>query len=93
MDETATTGQTAAAAPRTDTEKIILGIVREVLELDSLGIFDDFLDAGGHSLSATLCIARIKDTFGVDVTLDHFFFDPAHVAGLAAEIDRLRPSA
>ncbi len=43
---------------------------------------------GGHSLLGTQIIARIADTFGVDLTLRTLFESPT-VRELAAEVERL----
>jgi hypothetical protein len=80
----------AANQPRTETERIVFRIWSEVLKTDRLGIYDDFIELGGHSLSATLCINRISEACSVVLPLDLFFLEPAHVAEIAAQIDRLR---
>lgn len=79
-----------AAGPRTETERILAGIWSEVLKTDRVGIYDDFIDLGGHSLSATLCVNRIREVFSVALPLELFFLDPANIAELASEIDSRR---
>ena len=70
-------------------------ICHEVLELDDsaeIGVDDDLFDLGGHSLTITQMTARIREQSGVDVSLDAVFDDPT-VAGIVAEIVRLRAAA
>ncbi|SCG49819.1 non-ribosomal peptide synthetase/MFS transporter [Micromonospora halophytica] len=50
----------ALVEPRDDTERLLAGIWREVLGVDTLGIDDDFFDLGGHSMLATQVVARIR---------------------------------
>ncbi|MGW0433455.1 amino acid adenylation domain-containing protein [Micromonospora sp. NPDC003197] len=46
--------------PRTERERLIAGIWAELLNLDRVGIDDDFFDIGGHSLLATRVVTRIR---------------------------------
>ncbi len=78
-------------APRNETESKLAAIWAEVLGVDRVGSTDDFFALGGHSLNATRIVARILETFGVELT-HRGFFDAPSVAELAAQIDRLRPS-
>jgi amino acid adenylation domain-containing protein/FkbM family methyltransferase len=75
-----------SVAPRTPTEVRIAQIVADVLGCGSVGLYDRFFDLGGHSLLATSAIARMRDAFGVEVSLRDFFEDPT-VAGLARCIE------
>ncbi|SCG74711.1 non-ribosomal peptide synthetase/MFS transporter [Micromonospora coxensis] len=50
----------ALVEPRDDTERLLAGIWRDVLGVDTLGIDDDFFDLGGHSMLATQVVARIR---------------------------------
>jgi pyochelin synthetase len=56
-----------AEAPRTDRQRKLVEIWREVLGLSEVGITDDFLEAGGDSLLAARLVAAIKAAFGVTV--------------------------
>jgi amino acid adenylation domain-containing protein/FkbM family methyltransferase len=75
-------------APRSETEKKLAAIWRELLEADAIGVNDDFFDLGGQSLLAIRMVARIRDEFGVDVQLRNLFETPT-LAGLAEIIDGL----
>jgi len=75
-------------APRNEFEKKIAGIWEEVLGFEQVGIFHNFFDLNGDSLSATQVISRVKDTFGVDVPLKDFFVEPT-VARLAQVVKTL----
>ncbi|MFB9474180.1 amino acid adenylation domain-containing protein [Nonomuraea salmonea] len=87
-----------AAAPRSEGGALVEEVRRiwcEVLELDDVGTDDDLFDLGGHSLTITQITARIRESLGVDVSLDAFFDDPT-IQGVVEEIVRLQgdgPSA
>jgi len=74
----------------TETERRVSAIWSDVLKVDAIGVHDNFVALGGHSLAATLCINRISDMFGVELTVEDFFLDPGDVAAIASEIDKLR---
>jgi acyl carrier protein len=54
-------------APRTATERLIAEIWRDLLGVDRVGIHDNFLDVGGHSLLAMRVIARVAKKVGVRI--------------------------
>jgi acyl carrier protein len=60
-------------APRNEIEQKLVTIWEQTLELDRVGIHDDFFRIGGHSLLATRVIARITDELGVAVPLSQLF--------------------
>ena len=74
--------------PRTETEKALVAMWRELLVVDDVGINDDFFDLGGQSLVAIKALSRIRDTFEVDLPLRNLFERPT-IAGLAEVIEQL----
>jgi amino acid adenylation domain-containing protein len=63
--------------PRTPLEEEVARIWCEVLGIERAGIEDSFWDLGGHSLLATRVLARLADTFGVEIPLQTLFLAPA----------------
>lgn len=80
--------RTAAVAPRTATESLVMGAFREVLDGVEFGVLDNFFDLGGHSLMAARLMSKLKAATGVSLPLRNLFEHPT-VAGLAEVIDRL----
>jgi amino acid adenylation domain-containing protein len=74
--------------PRTDTEKAVAAIWTQLLNVHAIGINDDFFEHGAQSLVAIRAVSRIRDVFGVDLSLRNLFERPT-VAGLAEVIDGL----
>ena len=69
-------------APRTETEKRLATIWMGLLNVESIGIHDNFFDLGGDSLLAIRVILQIREVFGVALSM-HTFFPSATIAGLA----------
>ena len=61
------------AAPETELEKKLCEIWEEILEIQGIGIYDNFFDLGGHSLKAAILIARIHKEFNANVPLGEIF--------------------
>jgi len=87
-DPTNTVRDGVMVAPRTPVEKRLAAIVAPLLGLEQVGVDDNFFLLGGHSLLGTQVIARVHDTFGVDLPL-RGLFDAPTVTELAVEIERL----
>ena len=76
--------------PRDETERVLAEIWCQVLEIRSPGVFDDFFESGGDSLSATRVFARINQRFSCGLTLPAVFENPTISA--LAELVRKTPA-
>jgi acyl carrier protein len=71
-------------------EQRVSEIVRSLLQLERIGIEENFFMLGGHSLLGAQLIARLGEVFGVELPLRKLFDAPT-IRNLAAEIERLAP--
>ncbi|MFA0963318.1 amino acid adenylation domain-containing protein [Roseivirga sp. BDSF3-8] len=71
--------------PANEKEEKLLAIFREVLDTDQIGTRHNFFDNGGQSLKGLKIVARIKKTFGDEITIRTLFENPT-VAMLAGKI-------
>jgi amino acid adenylation domain-containing protein len=91
---------TPYAAPGTPVEEEVASIWAAVLDLDAVGIDDDFTELGGTSLLAGRIAARVGQKFGVDIPVPRLLEAPcvremavvvvAELLGLIAESARDR---
>ncbi|MCG6493952.1 phosphopantetheine-binding protein, partial [Kitasatospora sp. A2-31] len=72
--------------PRNPTEQTIAEVWQEVLQLDRIGVHDNFFDLGGHSLLATRVAIRMRTAFGSDIGVRALFDGPT-VARLATAVE------
>ncbi len=84
-------------APRTPVEAELTEIWKEVLLLERVGIHDDFLELGGHSLAASQIISRAITAFGFELSVQELFGAPTVadmalvvIQGRAAQTDQKR---
>jgi hypothetical protein len=73
------------ALPSTPVETVLVDIWKQVLGLQQVGIHDDFLELGGHSLRAAQVLSRMQQVFQMELPLRCLFEAPT-VAGLAATL-------
>ena len=69
------TGQSFVAPPSL-IEEALAAIWRQVLNLDQINTDDNFFWLGGHSLLATRIVARIRDSFQIELPLRSLFESP-----------------
>jgi FkbH-like protein len=81
--------ETTFVAPQTPVEEMVAGLWQQLLGVDRIGVHDNFFELGGHSLLVTQAVARLRETFGVNVSMNHFFVAPT-VAGIAVAITEQR---
>ncbi len=74
-------------APRDEVESKLAALWEEVLEVDQVGVLDDFFKIGGHSLKATYLITRIKTEFNAKLDLISIF-NNATLEAMAGEIKK-----
>jgi amino acid adenylation domain-containing protein len=60
-------GEVLHVGPRSELEAQLAAIWCAVLDVERVGVHDDFFDLGGQSILATRLVARVRDTLGVDV--------------------------
>jgi acyl carrier protein len=87
-DATNMLGDDTFIAPRSTLEEAVAGILCALLNLDRISVVENFFMLGGHSLLGLQVIARLRDTFSVELPL-RTLFDAPTVAGLAAEVETL----
>ncbi|MCG8315621.1 MAG: amino acid adenylation domain-containing protein [Pseudomonadales bacterium] len=76
-------------APRNDLEATIAGIWSQVLNVDQVGVNDNFFDLGGHSLLATQIASRIRRDLAINLQIRDLLGEPsvAAIAELLASMD------
>ena len=76
-------------APRTPVEELLAKLWCEVLEIDRVGVHDNFFDLGGHSLLALRVTSKARSMLGPRLQVAALFAAPT-IAGLAERIESER---
>lgn len=76
-------------AARSELETRLAAICAEILNIDRVGIADDFFEIGGRSLLATQLLARVYAEYDVKIPLAELFERPT-VAALATRVETYR---
>ncbi|NOJ39987.1 condensation domain-containing protein [Bradyrhizobium australiense] len=86
--EASTDTSRAFVAPRTELEKVLAKHWAEILQVEQIGIHDDFFAAGGDSLLATDVLSHVFDITQVELEVSRFFEAPT-VAEVAHHLEQL----
>lgn len=63
----------ARSAPRNEAEEQLVGIWKDLLALEQVGVNDNFFEVGGHSLLAVRLLTEIERVFGQKIPLVSLF--------------------
>lgn len=75
-------------SPSTAVQQQLLSILRKLLKVENISLSDNFFLLGGHSLLGAQLIAKVKENFGVKLTLIDLF-DKGTVSAMAEQIERM----
>ncbi|HEY0547675.1 MAG TPA: non-ribosomal peptide synthetase, partial [Pyrinomonadaceae bacterium] len=78
----------APVLPRTPVEEVIAGLWSELLGVEQVGVHDDFLKLGGHSLLMTQLASRLQEAFLIELPLRLLLAAPT-VALMSRELEAL----
>jgi acyl-coenzyme A synthetase/AMP-(fatty) acid ligase len=80
--------ETEFVAPRTLVEQRLAKILSPLLHVESVSVKDNFFLLGGHSLLGTQLLTKIREVFGVDLSLLSLFDHPT-LEGMSVEVENL----
>lgn len=80
-------GSAKFAPPRTELECALAALWRELLHAPAVGVHDNFFELGGHSLLAVQLLSRVRQAWGVDLSLEVVYSGEFTVAELAKAIE------
>jgi amino acid adenylation domain-containing protein len=86
-EETGARVSAVRVAARTDLERKLVDVWREVLEVDAIGMDENFFDLGGHSLLMLQLQGRLKAVLQRDLSMMELFEHPT-VAALAQRLSQ-----
>jgi len=76
---------TPYVAPRTSIEQQLASVWEKALGVNQVGIHDNFLDLGGHSLAAMRVVSQVIKAFQLELPLQSLFLSPT-IAEMTAVI-------
>ncbi len=76
-------------APRSELERLVAGVWREVLEVERVGVHDNFFNLGGHSLLLLRVNGRLREALGAELPVVEMFKHPT-VSALAERLSAPR---
>ncbi len=88
--ESSNQSSAAYMAPRSDLERRVAEVWRAVLNLEQVGISDNFFDLGGHSLLMARLQSRLREELGQEVTMVDLFRYPS-IGAFVRHLDGAEP--
>lgn len=77
----------ASDPPRTPLERELAELWAGLLNVSSVGVHDNFFELGGHSLLAVQLLSRVRQVFGVELSLEVVYTGDFTVAELAKAVE------
>ncbi len=62
--------------PETEVQAELVQVWSQVLNIEKVGIHDNFFNLGGHSLLVTEVLLQVKHAFKINISLKNFFDEP-----------------
>jgi len=78
---------TTYVAPRNQRETTLVGIWKDILQRETIGVHDNFFDLGGHSLKAIQLVALMQQQLQVHINLSVIFKYPT-IATMAQQLEK-----
>lgn len=75
--------------PHTPTEEAVCTLFKQILNIPSVGIDENFFQLGGHSLLATELLLKLRSMFSIDLSISNIFNKPT-VQELASVIEQAK---
>lgn len=76
-----------ADPPRTALERDLAELWAGLLSLPAVGVHDNFFESGGHSLLAVQLLSRVRQIYGVDLSIEVVYSGEFTVAELAKAVE------
>jgi len=74
--------------PRSELEELVANIWRDVLQIETISVHDNFFALGGHSVLAIQIASRLQEAFNKEVSLS-VLFDAPTISELAQELETI----
>ena len=78
----------APIPPRSELEELVANIWRDVLQIETISVYDNFFALGGHSLLAIQIVSRLQVAFNKEVPLRILFNAPT-ISELGQELETI----
>jgi len=76
LDSNGVDGNGTRQKPQSEIERVVAAVWQEVLDLETIGVQDNFFEIGGHSLLAVTVHRRLEEVFEKDFSMVEMFRYP-----------------